>query len=140
MMVKPYCPVGKVIHTTGIGVEVKEETLDTDKNNGVVSHKYENQFYTMEDVEKLHNPVITYDKEESLRRYEKAADAIGDILPVKLVGEATGYGLGHIAWDIISTYMSVDNLLYTLMDEPEMMHALVGKLADIFLDTIRQYE
>ena len=45
MMVKPYCPVGKVIHTTGIGVEVKEETLDTDKNNGVVSHKYEYQFY-----------------------------------------------------------------------------------------------
>lgn len=140
MMVKPYCPVGKVIHTTGIGVEVKEETLDTDKNNLVVSHRYENQFHTMEDVEKLHNPVITYQKEESLRRYEKVADAIGDILPVKLVGEATGYGLGHIAWDIISTCMSVDNLLYALMDEPEMMHALVGKLTDIFLDTIRQYE
>lgn len=140
MMVKPYCPVDKVIRTTGIGVEVKEETLATDRNNGVVSHRYENQFQTMEDVEKLHNPVITYDKAESLRRYEKAAEAIGDILPVKLVGEPTGYGLGHVAWDIISTYMSVDNLLYALVDEPEMMHALMGKLTDIFLDTIRQYE
>lgn len=140
MMVKPYCPVGKAIHTTGIGVEVKEETLATDKDNAVVSHRYEDQFHSMEDVEKLHNAVITYDREESFRRYEKVADAIGDILPVKLVGEATGYGLGHVAWDIISTYMSVDNLLYALLDEPEMMHALVGKLTDIFLDTIRQYE
>ena len=140
MMVKPYCPVDKVIHTTGIGVEVKEETVSTDKNNGVVSHRYENQFHSMEDVEKLHNQVITYDREESLRRYEKVAEAIGDILPVKLIGSATGYGLGHIAWDIISTYMSVNDLLYALMDEPEMMHALVGKLTDIFLDTIRQYE
>lgn len=140
MMVKPYYPVDKVIHTTGTGMKVKEETLGTDKKSDIVSHKYENQFHTMEDVEKLHNPVITYDAEESLRRYERVADAIGDILPVKLVGQATGYCLGHIAWDFISTYMSVDNLLYALVDEPEMMHALVGKLTDIFLDTVRQYE
>ena len=36
--------------------------------------------------------------------------------------------------------MRVDNLLYALVDEPEMMHALVGKLTDIFIDTVRQYE
>lgn len=36
--------------------------------------------------------------------------------------------------------MNVDNLLYALIDDPEMMHVLAGKLTDIFLDTIRQYE
>lgn len=140
MLVKPYFPVGKVIHTTGIGVEVREETRAADSAGGVVSHKYENQFHSLEDVEKLHNQAITYDAEASLHQYGKICGAIGDILPVKLVGEATGYGLGHKPWDIIATVMSVDNLLYGLVDEPELMHALAGKLTDIFVDTVRQYE
>lgn len=140
MIVKPYYPVPKIIHSTGIGVEVKEETRAMDSGNDVVSHKYVNQFQTMDDLEKIHNPVISYDEEGSLRQFYKVCEAIGDILPVKLVGEATGYMLGHKAWDIIATLMSIDNLLYALVDEPEMMHGLVNKLTDVFLDTLRQYE
>lgn len=140
MLVRPYFPVEKVIHTTGIGVDVHEEVRATDTANNIVSHRYENQFDSIEDVEKLHNPVISYDAEASMRLYGKISAAIGDILPVKLVGEASGYGLGHKAWDIIATVMRMDNLLYALVDEPEMMHALVGKLTDIFIDTVRQYE
>ena len=75
-----------------------------------------------------------------MQRYHKICEAFGDILPVKLIGEATGYGLGYKAWDIIATTMNVDNLLYALIDDPEMMQALVSRLTDIFLDTIRQYE
>ena len=140
MIVKPYFPVGKVIHSTGIGVEVKEEIRLTDQANGVVAHRYENQFTCMEDLEKLHAPVITYDEEASLRTLHRISDAIADILPVKLVGESTGYGLGHGVWDIISTMMGAEDLLYALVDEPEMMHALAEKLTDIFIDTARQYE
>jgi hypothetical protein len=140
MMVKPYYPVEKIIHSTGIGVDVKEETLTTDTDNLIVSHKYENQFHSLEDVDRLHMDKITYNREASMQRYHKICEAFGDILPVKLVGEATGYGLGYKAWDIIATTMNVDNLLYALIDDPEMMHALVDKLTDIFLDTIRQYE
>ena len=140
MIVKPYLPVRKIIHTTGIGVEVKEETLATNRDNNIVSHKYENQFQTIDDVQKLHHEVITYDEKKSRENYWKLCEAVGDLVPVKLTGESTGYELGHTAWDTISTFMSVDNLLYNLIDEPEMMHALVGKLADIFADTIKQYE
>ena len=140
MIVKPYFPVGKVIHSTGIGVEVKEEIRLTDRANGVVAHRYENQFTSMEDLEKLHAPVITYDSEASLRTLHKISDAIADIIPVKLVGESTGYGLGHGVWDIISTLMGAEDLLYALVDEPEMMHALAEKLTGIFMDTARQYE
>lgn len=140
MMVTPYLPVGKVIHSTGMGVEVHEETIATDSKNNIVSHKYESQFNSMEDIEKLHNPIITYDRETTMRSFERISEAAADILPVKIVGEATGYGLGDITWDIISNYMTVDDILYNLIDEPEFMHALVGKLTDIFIDTIKQYE
>lgn len=54
MMVKPYYPLEKIIHSIGIGVDVKEETLATDTDNLVVSHKYENQFHSLEDVDRLH--------------------------------------------------------------------------------------
>lgn len=140
MLVKPYLPVKKVVHSTGIGVEVKEETLAKDRANNIVSHKYENQFESMEDVEKLHREVITYDKETSMERYWKVCETVGDIIPVKLTGLETGYRLGHVAWDTISTFMSVEDLLYNLIDEPELMHALMEKLTDIFMDSMRQYE
>lgn len=140
MRIRPYLPIPKTIHSTGIGVNVKEEILGKENDGSIVSHRYENQFHSIEDVKKLHMPVITYDAETSNHRLWKIGEAIGDILPVKLVGEPTGYGFGHTAWDTISTFMSVDNLLFALVDEPEMMHALVNKLTDIFLDTLRQYE
>lgn len=140
MMVTPYLPVGKVIHTTGIGVSVQEETLATDPKNAIVSHRYENQFQSMEDIEKLHEPVITYDRKTTMEHFERVSEVAADILPVKIVGEATGYGLGCITWDIISNYMTVDNTLFNLMDAPDFIHALVAKLTDIFVSTIKQYE
>ena len=140
MMVTPYLPVGKVINTTGIGVTIHEETLATDPKNNIVSHKYESQFNSMEDIEKLHEPVITYDRETTMRSFERISEVSADILPVKIVGEATGYGLGCISWDIISNYMTVDDILYNIIDEPEFIHALVSKLTDIFVSTIKQYE
>ncbi len=139
-MIQPYFSVRKIITSTGIGVEIHEEVKATDKENWIVSHRYTNQFETMEDVEKLHAPVITYQKEESLRRFWKISEAIGDILPVKLVGADSGYDIAHSAWDVISTHMGADALLYNMIDEPELMHALVEKLTEIELETFRQYE
>lgn len=140
MIIKPYLPVKKIVHTTGFGMEIKEETLATDQANDIVSHRYINQFESMEDIEKLHRQVITYDKDASMERFWKVCEAVGDLIPVKLTGHATGYRLGHIAWDHISQFMNTEDLLYNLVDEPELMHALVERLTDIFMDTMRQYE
>lgn len=140
MALTPYLGVQKKIYSTGIGVEIQDEIRMTDSANSIVSHKYETQFETMDDLQKLHSPVISYDEEASLAEFHKIAEAVGDIIPVKLVGEATGYGLGCRSWDTIASCMSVDELLYNLVDEPELMHALAEKFADIFIDTVRQYE
>lgn len=40
MILPPYIPIPKVIHSTGIGISVEEEVLETDKNNNIKSHKY----------------------------------------------------------------------------------------------------
>ena len=123
-----------------MGLTVQEERLSSDPDNDIVSHKYKEQIRDMHDIDKLHPPVIRYDKEKTLRIFYKIAEAVGDIIPVKITGSDTGYMLGLITWDIIAQYMDIDTLLYNLIDEPEFMHALVSRLTDIFTETIRQYE
>lgn len=59
---------------------------------------------------------------------------------MKIVGEATGYGLGCKTWDTIATLMGADDLLFGLVDDPDFMHGLARKLTDIFLNTVKQYE
>lgn len=136
MALPNYIAVEKIIHSTGIGVEVEEELIE---GGQISSHKYHNVFQEA-GLEMLHDPVITYDREETARQWEKVGEAVGDILPVKIVGEATGYGLGCKTWDTIATLMGADDLLFGLVDDPDFMHGLARKLTDIFLNTVKQYE
>ena len=139
MAVTDYIPVAKIIESTGIGVEVDEKTIQSESGEGVQSHQYHNQFED-HNIEKLHNPIISYNKEETVRRYNMLGEAIGDIIPIKITGEATGYGLGCKTWDIIPTLIGVDHLLMGLIDRPDFMHELAKKLTDIFLSIVHQYD
>lgn len=137
MVVTPYVPVSKVVRSTGIGVSVKEDTLATDKSSMIVSHRYHDMLSTEEDLEKLHNPVITYDHEETMKNYNLIGNIIGDIIPVKL----SGIGFFAIGpWDQIAHYRGVSNLLIDLAERPEFMHKLVSKLFDIAMSSLDQYE
>ncbi len=140
MMIAPYLWVDKKIHSTGIGVEIQEEIRVTDQKNGIVSHKYQNLIQREEDLEKLHPPVISYDEAGTMEDFYRLADLAADLLPVKIRGAATGYGLGCTNWDTISQLMDIDTMLLRMLDEPELMHALVQKLTDLFLSEMRQYE
>jgi hypothetical protein len=137
MVLQPFVPVNKIVQSTGIGISVEEEILSTDAQNNIVSHKFKDVLQTEEDVVCLHNPILTYDKEETMRRYNLIGEILGDILPVKLSGQgyfATG------PWDDIARYRGVTNLLIDLVDRPEFMHKIVQKLTDISLSTLEQLE
>jgi hypothetical protein len=136
MVVSPFVPINKVIHSTGIGIKVEEDTIATDKSNHIVSHAYKDMLKDEYDLEKLHSPMITYDEFETKRRFNQIGEIIGDIIPVKIVGSSINATL----WDDISRLRGVTNLLIDLVDRPEFMHKIVGKLTDIFLDTVKQYE
>ncbi|MDO4297031.1 MAG: hypothetical protein Q4C59_00975 [Lachnospiraceae bacterium] len=129
--------VEKVIHTTGIGIGIQEETRATDAANKIVSHRFIDQMEDEECLELLHNETITYDKEESERRYNLVANMIGDIMPVKLIGSQWVF---DTLWDDVAQLHGVENLLIDLILRPEYMHAIAEKLTDIFLDKVRQYE
>ncbi|MDP4133488.1 MAG: hypothetical protein Q8882_05705 [Bacillota bacterium] len=137
MVVMPFIPVRKVLSSTGIGISVEEKTLPTDINNNVKSHEYTDILKTEEDLQKLHNPIISYDKEETLRRYNLVGEIIGDIIPVML----SGIDMFSVTpWDQIATYKGVTNLLIDLVDRPEFMHKVVQRLSEINISLLEQYE
>jgi hypothetical protein len=136
MVLRPYFSVPKVIDSTGIGVR----QIVNEHQQNAQSHTFVDQFQTEEDLEKLHNETITYDQEATMQNYYKVANIFGDILPVKISGEATGYGLGCKTMDDIVFFRGLDTFFFDLIERPEFMHKLVGKLTDIFIDKIRQYD
>ncbi len=137
MIVTPFIPIPKEINSSGIGISVDEDVISSDKENHIVSHEYRDILKTEEDLEKLHDPVIRYDQEITLKRYNLVGEILGDILPVKLSGlKAFNFG----PWDDVARYRGVTNLLMDLLERPEFMHELVRKLTDISLSYLEQVE
>ena len=136
MILPPYFPVPKIVHSTGIGIEVEEHTIATEAENNIISHEYFDQLAEPEDLEKLTPPVISYDKEETMRRYEKLANVFGDILPVRVVGHNSYITM----WDEIARYRGVTPLLMDLIERPEHSHAIVSKLAEFEKSKAAQME
>lgn len=129
--------VEKIIHSTGIGMGIEEETLSTDTSNRIVSHAFVDQMEEEECLEQLHREEITYDKEESERRYDLVANMIGDIMPVKLIGNQWIF---NTLWDDVAQFHGVENTLIDLLLRPEFMHDIADKFTEIYLDKVRQYE
>ena len=136
MILTPYYPVYKGYTSTGIGVTVHEETLAADANNHIVAHEYEDQLATEEDVAKLHTPVLSYDEEGTMARFNKIANAIGDVLPVKIVGHNAYITM----WDQISSLRGVTPLLIDLAERPEFSHKIIEKFTEIEISISEQME
>jgi hypothetical protein len=134
----PVFNVNKHINFTGIGVSVEEEIIRTNERNHIVAHQYADKLQTDEDIEKLQFQTVTYDEAGTKKHFEYIADIIGDIIPVKITGISSDYGMGHGIWDTVSMLKGAENLLADLAERPEFMHRLAKKLNDIFLDKVRQ--
>ncbi len=136
MVVEPYVYVGKAVRNTGFGLSAKKETAATDPTSDVLSHKFTNQFETEEDLEKIKMPVISHDAAETERRLDFAHEVFDGLLTVRPWGEDPYLSL----WDPISLWMGVEPALYAMVDKPDYMHRLVGRLTDGYLHMLDQLE
>ena len=137
MVVEPFIKVYKAVENSEFGISVREHTLATYETNEVLSHKYENQFNTVEDVvNKIKMPVIRHNKAETERRMEAASALFDGVMPLR--GE--GYDPYLSIWDPIATWMSVEGALFGLIDNPEMMHAMAKRLAEGYMVMLDQLE
>jgi hypothetical protein len=136
MVVEPFIRVPKAIRNSGFGIGVREETAVSDPTNAVVGHKYENQFQTEDDLEKIRVPQISHDSAETERRLTVAHDLFDGLLEVRPWGADPYLSL----WDPISTWMGVENALYALIDTPDFVHRLVARVTDGYLSMLDQLE
>ncbi len=136
MVVEPFMRVPMAIHNTGFGVKVREETVATDSVGGILGHKFHNQFQTDDDLEKVQTPRISHDFDTTMRRIEDAHELFDGLLEVRPWGVDPYLSL----WDPISSWMGVQEALYALIERPEFMHHLVGRMTDGYLSMLDQLE
>jgi hypothetical protein len=136
MVVEPFIRVPKAVRNSGFGFDVEEETLQTEADNQVLSHKYKNLFETDEDLEKIKTPVVTHDLAETDRRLDAAHEIFDGLLDVRAEGTTPYLSI----WDPISHWMGVENALYAMIDRPDYMHSLVKRITDGYLIMLDQLE
>lgn len=136
MVVDPFIPVSMAINNSGFGLRIVEETAATDPTGDVLSHHFENQFETEDDLQKIKMPVVSHDVAETNRRMAFAHEVFDGIIDVKAMGADPYLSL----WDPISQWMGVQGALYKIIDEPDYMHQLVGRMTDGYLTMLDQLE
>ena len=136
MVVENFIRVPMAICNTGFGIEVQENIAITDPDNTVMAHKYQNQFQTMDDLQKVQIPQVSHDPAETDRRMAAAHELFDGLLDVRPWGMDPYLSL----WDPISTWMGVENALYALIDQPDLMHGLAGRMTEGYLSLLDQLE
>jgi hypothetical protein len=137
MVVEPVIKVHKAVRNSGFGITTQEHTLEAYENSEVLSHKFENQFNSVDDVmNKVKTPVVTHDAAETKRRMETAHWLFDGIMSLR----EEGFDPYLSIWDPIATWMSVEGALYGLVDKPEMMHALAKRIVEGYMSALDQVE
>jgi hypothetical protein len=134
MVVEPFIRVPKAVTNTGFGIDVHEDVAVTDPENDVVGHKYINQFQTMDDMQKIQTPHITHNPIETERRLAVAHELFDSLLEV----HPWGYDPYLSLWDPICTWMGIQNALLALVDQPDLMHGIVGRMTNGYLSMLDQ--
>lgn len=136
MVVEPFIRVNKAIHNTGIGVGPVEEIAVTDPTSAVVGHKFVNQFVTDADLDKIKMATLTHDEAETARRLEVAHELFDGELEIFEQGLDPYLSV----WDPISTLMSVQDALYTMIDRPDYMLELARRIVRSYMSMLDQAE
>lgn len=136
MVVESFIRIPRAIHNTGFGITVQEDIATLDPTNDVVGHSFHNQFQAEEDLEKIKMPIIKEDVEATDQRMADAHEIFDGILEPRLNGVDPYLSL----WDPISTWMGVQNALMALIETPDYMHRLAGRVTEGYLAMLDQLE
>lgn len=136
MVVEPFIRVQKAIRNSGFGIGVQEKTVASDPTNAIVSHQYENQLQSDDDLEKIRAPKISHDLKKTDMRLALAHELFDGILEVRPWGFDPYLSL----WDPISMWMGVQNACYALIDKPDYIHRLVSRVTDGYMGMLDQLE
>lgn len=125
--------VQKRIVSTGWGLEVKRIASTAERG----AWHFVQTLHGLQDVEKITLPRIRIDEEGSQHDLQFAQDLFGDILNVRQVG------VKHISFHLMAQFTNwrgLEEALYDMYEEPELIHAAMQRLTEGHLGILRQYE
>jgi hypothetical protein len=100
---------------------------------------YQNE-YPVKDLERdlaLLRPTFREVDREGTHQWKMfAEDVLGDILPVKMSAVPMGFSITEQALEL----MGMESFMVSMMDEPELVHELLGRISDDLMETIRWHE
>lgn len=137
MLLLPYILIPRILQDPkyrSFGVSVQENIATTDAGSDVVSHAYETQFQTFEDLEKLRPTRLAAEQQAEKAAMDEAVHVFEGIAPVHWQGVSLHSGL----WDEISQWQGVEECYYMLLDDPDLLHAILSRITDNMLEMIRQ--
>ncbi|MCQ2501336.1 MAG: hypothetical protein MJ117_08335 [Lachnospiraceae bacterium] len=130
-----YSPM--IIRSSGIGLDIVEETVQTDANNSIVGHKYVPTLVDWDDIEKIKDPVITVDEEQTKATYDAYCTIFGDTMPVEIKG---AQGFWYTPMDDVVQYMGTTAILENIMEDPDFVHACMKRIVEVDTIALDQYE
>ncbi len=136
MVIPPVFRIGKVVSSTGIGIQVQDVQIRGDTGAYISAHQYSDQLQSEADLDRIRIPEITYRRDATETLLAQARDVFDGLMEVKLHGHMFGFSI----WDMISMYRGVDSLLLDLAMRPEFMHQTAARFMEVALASLRQYE
>ena len=132
MVLNPYIQLPRPVNNTGFGIGTKR--LDHDTTGSILSHRFEDQFEEMEDVEKIKTPVLSLNPDRETEILDAAHAIFVGIAPLKWGGIMLHCGL----WDQITFWKGVENCYIDLLDRPELIHAILDRYTNAMISQIEQ--
>lgn len=137
MVVEPFVRSKIYYNDSGYGVEVVAETRKNDPNAKVENHKYVPQIVGMDDIKKIKDPVIIYDKAKT----EKSLEIFHDIFD-GIIGVQKYCYLGPFwsSWDNLIQLIGVQELFSYIYEDPEFLNVLTQRYVEASIKKFKQFE
>jgi hypothetical protein len=136
MVIEPVFHSPFIMENSGFGIAAEADVCETDSESTIASRHFHTQIRELADVEKVKDPVIAVDMERTEAFYQAYFEIFDGVLPVEKRG-ATGFWFAP--WDDIVYWMGAEQVLYNLVDNPDLMHALMRRLMDAYHSALDQW-
>lgn len=125
--VNDFMPVTRTLRFTPFGIEPQ---LSHAKDSSSIAYHYHEIITDLEDdFSLLGKATFEVDETESNQQLALYNELFGDILPAKLFGS----GLYAVPTQILVHLMSMETMLFSMMDYPQRFHEMMNRLADDYL-------
>ncbi len=126
------CP--PVVYDSGFGLT---DEVDIIRSGHINSQHFTPVLQSEDDIYKMKEATVEYDKEATKKRLEVLDDIFGGICSVELTGQK---GLWFTPWDYLISRTGVTEAMIDLIERPDFVNLYVSRYVDVSLNRLERYK